>query len=238
MPRRSWRPHRGQLLNPLFKLAVLAGSKSAIGIHVRRGDDLNACDGEGRSLLMLAATKGGVDACRILLDAGADIALIDAKGNDALLLAINCGHKEVESLLRSRIYGADNSLHPELANPLELQIVDDERLQSDGWDEEDAVTTPPPDDSTCVEARSCQDALSQHVPVDTAEDWSEVDVVLPFVPSGRFWEVLNPEIRTGTRRLILFGIEHGAVSMEYVNALLSTDDSHELDLDFALAGQH
>ena len=181
---------------------------------------------------MLAAAKGGIDACRILLDAGADIALIDAKGNDALLLAINCGHKEVESLLRSRISGADNSLHQVLANPLELLVVDNVTLQIDGWDEEDAVTTPPPDASTCVEARSCQNAISQHVPVDTAEDWSEVDVVLPFVPSGRFWETLNPEIRIGTRRLILFGIEHGAVSIEHVNGLLSTEDSHELDLDF------
>ena len=220
------------MLSSLFKLAVLTGSESAIGIHVRRGEDVNARDAEGRSLLMLAAGKGRVDACRILLDAGADIALIDTKGNNALSLAINCGHKEAESLLRSRTAGAENSPHQALGEPLEVLSVDDDSLQIDEWDEEDTVTTPPSDESACDEARSCQDALSQHVPVDTAEDWTEVDVVLPFVPSGRFWETVNPEIRTGTRHLILHGIEHGAVSIEQLDALLSTDNADELDLDF------
>lgn len=200
---------------------------------MRRGDDVNARDGEGRSLLMLAAAKGAARVCQILLDAGADIALADANGNDALSLAINSGHKEVESLLRCRIAGPDNSPAQLLSEPQEEVVVDDPTLSIDAWEEEDAVTTPPSDNSVCIEAKSQQDTLSQYVPVDTAEDWSEVEVVLPFVPAGRFWETLNQETRGGIRQIILNGIGDGAVSSERINILLSETEKNGLDLDFA-----
>jgi len=217
----------------LFKLAVLSGSESAIDIHVRRGDDVNARDGEGRSLLMLAAAKGNINVCRILLDAGANIALADAKGNDAFSFAVNSRHREVELLLRSRIAETGTFSQQPPADPQEKMVVDDPTLPIDGWEEEDAVITPPSDYSVCIEAKNRQSTLSQYVPVDMAEDWSEVDVVLPVIPNGRFWETLSQEVRSEIRQIILNGIEDGAVSGARINILLSETEKNELDPDFA-----
>lgn len=221
------------MLNPLFKLAVLSGSESAIAIHVRRGDDVNARDGEGRSLLMLAAAKGNINVCRILLDAGANITLADAKGNDAFSFAVNSRHREVELLLRSRIAGTGNFSQQPPVDPQEKMVVDEPTLPIDGWEEEDAVITPPSDYSVCIEAKNRQNTLSQYVPVDMAEDWSEVDVFLPVIPNGRFWETLSQEVRSEIRQIILNGIEDGAVSGARINILLSETEKNELDPDFA-----
>ena len=57
------------MLSPLLKLAVLSGAQPAVRIHVQRGVDLNATDGDGRSPLMLAALKGHIEICRLLLEA-------------------------------------------------------------------------------------------------------------------------------------------------------------------------
>ena len=60
------------MLSPMFKLAVLSGTQSAVQFHIQRGLDINATDKEGRSPVMLAALKGNVEICRLLLEAGAD----------------------------------------------------------------------------------------------------------------------------------------------------------------------
>lgn len=65
------------MLSPLFKLAVLAGAEAAIRFHLRRGDDINATDADGRSPLFLAALKGNAQLCSLLLAEGADPLLPD-----------------------------------------------------------------------------------------------------------------------------------------------------------------
>lgn len=71
-------------LNPLLRLAAISGVETALKIHIRRGDDLDARDSSGATPLILAAAKRKRGAVRLLLDAGADPTLVDFKGMDAL----------------------------------------------------------------------------------------------------------------------------------------------------------
>ena len=44
-------------MNPLLRMAVLAGVETAVRLHIRRGDSLDARDGGGATPLMLAAGR-------------------------------------------------------------------------------------------------------------------------------------------------------------------------------------
>ena len=70
-------------LNQFFKIAVMAGVESAVQLHIDRGDDINARDSNGLTLLMLSAAKNKAAMCRLLLNAGADGALFDPAGRTA-----------------------------------------------------------------------------------------------------------------------------------------------------------
>jgi hypothetical protein len=66
-----------------------------------RGVDVNARDGQGRTLLMEAARQGNLDIVQVLIDAGADVNLRSNDGSlTALALAEWGGHAPVAELLR------------------------------------------------------------------------------------------------------------------------------------------
>jgi len=75
-------------LNQFFKMAVMAGVESAVQIHIDRGDDLNARDSNGLTLLMLSAARNKAAMCRLLLSAGADKTLLDPSGRTAHDIAV------------------------------------------------------------------------------------------------------------------------------------------------------
>lgn len=81
-------------LNQFFKIAVMAGVESAVQLHIDRGDDLNARDSNGLTLLMLSAAKNKAVMCRLLLNAGADSALLDPSGRTAHAIAIAAGAQQ------------------------------------------------------------------------------------------------------------------------------------------------
>jgi len=89
----------GRKINPLLKLAAISGVETAIKLHIRRGDDLDARDGSGATPLILAAGKRRRGAVRLLLDAGADPTLADERGMDALAHAVKGGCLETVALL-------------------------------------------------------------------------------------------------------------------------------------------
>ncbi|MFZ1641968.1 MAG: ankyrin repeat domain-containing protein [Candidatus Contendobacter sp.] len=86
-------------MNPLLKMAILAGTPDLVQFHLQRGGDANHLDKDGVSPLMYAATRGQVEICRILLEAGADPFLKNRQGQDALALARLAGHRAVETML-------------------------------------------------------------------------------------------------------------------------------------------
>lgn len=93
-------------MNPLLRMAVLAGVETAVRLHIRRGDNLDARDSGGATPLMLAAgrRKGGVVA--LLLSAGADPSLMDPSGLDAIGYAERSGAAECADLIRAVLASA------------------------------------------------------------------------------------------------------------------------------------
>lgn len=86
-------------LNPLLRLAAISGVETAIKLHIRRGDDLDARDGAGATPLILAAGRRRVGVVKLLLDAEANPALADQSGMDALAHALKSGCSETIAIL-------------------------------------------------------------------------------------------------------------------------------------------
>ena len=77
----------GSGLNPLFRMAALAGVEQVVKLHISRGDNIDAQDGTGMTALMLAASKNRASVCALLLEAGADKGICDSFGRNALSIA-------------------------------------------------------------------------------------------------------------------------------------------------------
>jgi RNA polymerase primary sigma factor len=92
-----------QPLSRFLKIAIMAGVESAIRIHIDRGDDLNARDGNGLTPLMLSAARNNPAICKLLLDAGADAGLLDPSGKTALAIAVAAGAHEAAAVFESAI---------------------------------------------------------------------------------------------------------------------------------------
>ena len=228
------------MLSPLLKLAVLSGAQPAVRIHVQRGVDINATDGDGRSPLMLAAMKGHVEICRLLLDAGADPTLVDKDGKDALTLALGNGRNGTGVVIREYLPPSDG--HADLVDPpptsvagedpeVELDSADEETFDVSEWEEDIESPVPVADVSCLSDAEVIQGNLTRHIPIDTAEDWSDVDITFPDLTPRRFWEDLGEDVRSGIRRLFLDGLRGGRVERNEIESLAPGND-RERDDDF------
>jgi len=88
-----------QPLNQLLKMAVVAGVETAVRLHIRRGDNLDACDGAGYTPLMLAASRNKANICRLLLNAGVNPDLLDHFGRNALAIAHEAAALEAAAVI-------------------------------------------------------------------------------------------------------------------------------------------
>lgn len=90
-------------LNILLRMAAIAGVEVAVKLHIARGDDLDARDSEGATLLMLASVRRKKGVVRLLLAAGANPELLDPKGRGALVYAEKGGCVECTALLQEAL---------------------------------------------------------------------------------------------------------------------------------------
>lgn len=96
-------------------MAVMAGVKSAVQIHISRGDDLNARDPNGMTTLMLSAARNKPAICRLLLDAGADPSLVDHTGKTAMDIALAKGADTVAAMLEAACQAISSCSSPNIA---------------------------------------------------------------------------------------------------------------------------
>ncbi|WP_164486820.1 sigma-70 family RNA polymerase sigma factor [Pseudomonas orientalis] len=96
-------------LNPLLRMATIAGVEVAVKLHIARGDDLDARDGGGATPLMLACARKKTGVVQLLLAAGAKPDLFDAEGRDALAYAEKGGCAQCISQLREALSRNDRS---------------------------------------------------------------------------------------------------------------------------------
>jgi RNA polymerase primary sigma factor len=228
------------VLSRLFKLAVLSGSQPVVRFHIQRGLDVNSKDSEGRSPLMLAASKGDIEICRLLLEAGADPTVVDKDGNDALTLTLGNGRSGVGAVIRE--YLPPSNGQPECIDPLpamateevggvEPKSTSEEDLDVYQWEEEIESPAPPGDASCLYGAEAVQRNLSQHIPIDTAADWSEVDIIFPDLSPRRFWDDFEEDARSRIRRLFDTSLRDGRVFRRHLESLAAGND-RERDEDF------
>jgi RNA polymerase primary sigma factor len=236
----------GSRINLLLKMAVLGGIQEAVRLHIRRGEDINATDDRGRSPLLLAASKGHIETCRILLDAGADPFAMDNDGNDAIAIALSVGRVEVAALLKERRPFRSQFIEPSLREKFfqneQQQLLDADKLtpEEDGFDfaawEEEKDSPPPGSDDECLSfAFEVQRNISTHSPIDTDEDWLDVDIDLPDISKGRRRKkALTDDERDTARRLFNEGLQCGCVQSGWITeaALRTDNDDDELDWTF------
>jgi len=113
-----------QPLSRFLKMAVMAGVESAVQIHIDRGDNLNARDGNGLTPLMLSAARNKPAICRMLLSAGADDGLLDPSGKTAFAIAIAAGAQAAAAVFQSAkvLIGAVDDLAPSALLPSDRPI--------------------------------------------------------------------------------------------------------------------
>ena len=232
----------GLRLNPLLKMAALGGSHEAVRLHIHQGQDINARDDKGRSPLLLAASKGHIETCKLLLDAGADPFAVDNEGNDAIAIALAAGRIEVAAQLQECRPSSERPIEPkwpEKPTQQEHPLADADKpgTHDDGFDlaawEEDKDSPPPGSDEACLSfVLALQRNISAHIPIDTDEDWLDVDIDLPDIRKGRRRKnALTDDECNAARQLILEGLQNGSVpSWRIIEAALRADG--ELDQTF------
>ncbi len=210
-------------LSPLFRMAALSGVQTAVRLHIRRGDDVNARDDKGRSPLILAASRGHLETCRILLEAGADPRALDNNGNDALSMALKLGQSELVMLLRALLGETLDYMHaerqvsarlPELA---QQQVSDQSApyinvFDLSAWESDKEPQRPPQDERALHNASAIQRDISSHIPIDTDEDWSDVEIDLPEIHSARRRRsTFDDDDRDAARWLFFIGLRDGSL---------------------------
>lgn len=206
-------------LNGLLRMAALAGVETAVRLHVRRGDDLDARDSDGMTPLMLAASRNKAAVCSLLLASGANPYLTDRSGKSALDIARAAGAMEAVAVLEPPPTPDTAAKSIESA-----QAGDDTDLfDLTGWVAE--KDGPPPESDQALEesAKAIHEAISSHVPIDTAEDWEDFEAFLPerAVPLPKAGD---EEGRTRIRRLLLRALREGGVPDRDVGAVCENED--------------
>lgn len=224
----------GNGLNPLLRMAALAGVEHVVKLHIGRGDNIDAQDGAGMTALMLAASKNRASVCALLLEAGADPGICDPSGRNALSIAEAARATDAVQVLSAA------SAKPELEDdPLQadaagtptwielISIHDDWEPGGLGeWEAEEAKTPPEGDQSIAEKAAAIHRSISLHVPIDNDDDWNDFEAMLPEQAARpKADEAWTEELRN----LLLRAMREGRVSEKDVVGLSALDGERDED---------
>ena len=102
-------PSTARSIGRLFQIAVSAGIEAAVKLHIVRGDDLECCDENGLTPLLIAASRNRAAICSLLMNAGANVLAVDFAGRDALTIARECGASAAVEVIAK--YLANRGVH-------------------------------------------------------------------------------------------------------------------------------
>lgn len=222
-------------LNPLLKVAAAAGAASTIRLYIDRGEDINAADASGRSPLMFAASRGHVEVCRLLLEAGANPKQVDLQGRDALTMAQERGWHDLAELLGTFVRRAERveelpaqiTSAPELASAgaaLAGTAANNDLISISDWIEEHESVLPVADITSIHLIAALQDHISNHVLIDTREDWSEIEIDLPDADAiRRQLKLVDAETLESAKALFRDAIQQGSIPQRRITALTQSD---------------
>ncbi len=169
-------------LGPLLRIAAISGSSSLLRVHIGRGENVDATDRNGRSCLMLAASRGHYDACLLLLNAGADPAIRDASGETAQSLAAGSGALDVADLIARHLGSAANVVLDQMDLNPSVATAD---AQQDAWLPDPEPQRPAGDEGSREGSADVQVRIGLFNPIDTNKDWLDFDITLPEVRGTR-----------------------------------------------------
>jgi RNA polymerase primary sigma factor len=231
----------GVALNPLLRVAVIAGVESAVAVHISRGDDLNARDGDGHTPLMLCALRNRPRICTLLLAAGAKAELISNQGKTAYEIATEKGAVEVANLLMPQhlgfVEGNDASL---IAREVggHLSLTAEERNNEygaesdlDAWVSEEEHAPPQAMPELVAIVTLVHADISRHAPQDLSAQWDDIDVGLPELAHAPTSLRDDDDVRTSLRLILLRGLREGSVpdqSVEDLAEILDIEREHDL----------
>ncbi|WP_401738830.1 sigma-70 family RNA polymerase sigma factor [Stenotrophomonas pavanii] len=167
---------RQSSLKPLLRLAALRGDGEHVLRYLQLGGDVEARDQQGRTLHMLAASKGHLDLCRLISEHALEVQRLAVEKVDdspATLDGLWSNERNGEAEESSQTRATDSTLN---SSP------DGAEFESEffaTWEEEVATEAPLEDPSLRWTIQIVQEVISKHVIVDSDEDWSDLAKLLP-----------------------------------------------------------
>ena len=204
----------------IIRMAVLNDVQDTISLYVRRGGNVNVVDNNGRSLLMLAASRGYSGICKLLIDAGANLNVTDNQGHDALAIAVNNGYTEVVEMLHEYLahFEVTSTNPPEVGSSTAHDLVEanQDELDLSDWEEYEETPPPPVDETYMTAAAKLQHEISGHLPINIDEDWLD-EIDLPDVQRKHLRKnVFSEDTQVSLHELMLNGLRYGYVSLSRV----------------------
>ncbi len=127
-----------------------------------------------------------------------------------------------------------------IASKSELQIIsciqptpeplENGSVDLGGWEVEEEDIPPEENSDSKEKASEVQNQISEHIPVDSGEDWSNIIIDLPELDDISDDELFrSPQIHDGFRNLLSHAIDEGVVSEQFLESSI-----HELYSDHTL----
>jgi RNA polymerase primary sigma factor len=255
----------GRNVNRLMKLAIAAGSESAVRLHISRGDDLQWRDARGFTPLMIAAARDRAGVCRLLIEAGVDHRATDSLGRDALAIAREAGaHAAAEAIAGLFLGEPAESTEAEGGDQVQAPPPRSDEIQVNSgnaippateaiptveaeeafwefddygeWEEEDDRPPPTHNPTPILEQSAVQRELSEHVPIDDAADWDDVEAHLPAM-AARLAGHEDAEFQGALRSLVLRAAREGSVPRQAIEELYASglgEGARDLDAEVTL----
>lgn len=167
---------RHSSLKPLLRLAALRGDAEHVLRYLQLGGDVEARDQQGRTLHMLAASKGHVDLCRLILEHALEIERL------ALQKAVDSAATLDGVRTNEHVGVTENSAQMPATDSTQSSSPECDEFESEffaAWEEEVATEAPMEDPSLRSTIQVVQEVISKHVIVDNDEDWNDLANQLP-----------------------------------------------------------